>query len=586
MNIAKAMQKLTRYTFNVSKWDSVIRKKVLDDLICTGYGTTADYYDSEDCLFKTMWLDPERTVMQASAEYDYCDSEYGGYFYLQTVSNLKRKLPEVDEEQWKSLAKSSMGELGNPQISAYDEKASMLDPATQSYLYDEWKVPVLWGTWIDTDTYKKLRYKGATGRESAKDIDYDYKPTPLTKKQKERGMEQSVDNVPLRVVYQGYWVVGTDLIYDYGKVNMAARPKETKPKLPIHAEQLLQPSIMQRLRPILNAIAITWLTHQNSIAKMVERGHAINMAMLMGITLGGKKLDPAEVLTMWKQTGFLPYMYNFNGQYSGGAATPITPIEGGLGNRIKETMDSLMMNFKLIEDIVGLNPLMLGATPDPNAPVGTSEAAMKATSNVLKPIMDATFELKASIAESIACRLQIGLRVSDDVRRSYSGVVKPADIKALVMAENSGVKYGIMLKERPSEARRQEVKMYLNSAVEQGLLPVTEAMFFSERLDMGEDIIEIRQQIAYTIQKENERKSQEQMANIQAQNEGLQQLEQQKAQNALQLLSAEGQVKTQEEVVRGQIKDSLLRKERNYDLMKDLLTLSAQEDGVQPNTSR
>ena len=586
LNVAKAMQKLLRHSFRVGKWDDEIRKKILDDLVITGYGAAADIFDTEDNQFKPMRLDPERTVIQYSQEYGYHDSEYGGYFSLWTVSNIRRKRPDVSEDMLRALAKNHQGQNGNSVITGFDERASLLDPTSKSYIYDDFKIPVFWAVWIDTDSPRRLYYTGANGRETVKDISYEKQIKPLTGKQVERGMRQEVKKVPLRIVRQVYWVLDSDICWDAGKYHMAARPKNTKPVLPIHVEQLLQPSIMYRLKPILDSIAITWLTHQNSVAKMVERGHAVNMGMLMGITLGGKKLDPAEVLTMWKQTGFLPYMYNFNGQYGGGAATPITPIEGGLGARMQETASALELNFRLIEEIVGINPLTLGATPDPKAPVATSEAALRATSNILKPIMDAMFEIKESLASSLVCRMQIGLRVSEEIRGCYSGIVPPSDIKAMIMAESSGVKYGISLKARPNEQLLQDIKQYIFAAVERQEFPLTEAMYFSERIAAGEDLIEIRQQIAYSIEKEQQRKQEEQMANIDRQNQGLMQLEQQKGQQQAAIIQMEGQAKTQEEIVRGQIKQNLLKAEKNYELMNKLYDLAAQEEGLTPQTSR
>ena len=583
LNVAKSMQKLLRYSFKVAKWDSVIRKKVLDDLVITGYGAVADKFDSETNKFTLQYLDPERTVMQYSQEYDYSDSEYGGYFSLWTISNIRRMRPDVDEDYLRGMAKKYMGQCGNVSyLPGFDGRESLVDPATKSYIYDDFKVPVFWAVWIDMDSPRRLYYTGANGRETVKTVPYDKDIKPLTGKQKERGMKQEVKKVPIRLVRQVYWVIDTDICWDSGKLHMAARPKDNKPILPIHVEQLLQPSLMYRLKPILDSIAITWLTHQNSIAKMVERGHAINMGMLMGITLGGKKLDPSEVLTMWKQTGFLPYMYNFTNQYTGGAATPVTPIEGGMGKRVEETAQQLQLNFQLIEEIVGINPLTLGATPDPKAPVATSEAALRATSNILKPVMDAIFEIKEAAAESIMCRMTIGLRVSDKIRQTYSGVVPPQDIKAMIMAEGNGVKYGIFLKARPNEQMLQELKAYMMAAIEQGNLPLTEGLYFAERLAAGEDLVEIRQQIGYAVEKEQQRKAQEQIANIEAQNQGLQQLEQMKQQGEAGLQ----QMKMQEEVIRGQIKQSLLKAEKNYELMDKLYDLAAQEEGLTPTNGR
>ena len=582
LNVAKSMQKLLRYSFHDSAWDSVVRKKVLDDLICTKYATTLDYFDDESQTFKVMWLDPAKTVMQFSHEFDYEDADYGGYFDTMTVSNVRRKFPDKSEEEILELAKNYKGRLGNP--ARWSEKYSRLDATKHSYGYDDWKVCVFRAFWIDQDTHKSIHWKGK-GSPRIIDIGYNSKVTPLTKSQKERGFTQEVKNTPIKKVYQCHWVVDSDLCFDYGLYHMANRPKMTKPKIPIHAEQLLQPSIIHRLIPIFDHIAITWLQFQNDLANMVQRGYAINMAMLMNVSMNGKELDPASVLTMWKEKGLLPYILSPNGQYGGGMALPITPIEGGLGKRVEETMGALNMYYKSIEDIVGINPLALGASPDPNAPVSTSEAALRATSNVLKPIADSMFELKESIANSLCLRIQIGLRVSDSIRKSYAGIINPIDIKTMVLAEQSGTKYGIILRARPDEKQRQNIMRYMEIAIQAGQITPPEAMYFSERIESGADIGEIRQEIDYSIKKNQEAQQKMQQDNIQKQNEGLMQMEQQKAEAMAKQSVLDTQGKILEESKRGENKNSQLITKGNIEFIKQLKESADAEKGLNAKTT-
>ncbi len=583
LNVAKAMQKLLRYSFHISGWDSVVRKKLLDDLITTGYCTSMDYFDDETGTFKVKWLDPARTVIQFSDEFDYSDSEYGGYYETITISNLRLKRPDLKEDDILRLAKGYKGRFDNPK--QWKDKYTHLDPSTGSYGYDNFKICVFHAYWIDADTHKSIYWKGK-GSPRIIDIGYDSKITPLTENQKSRGFVQELKQTTVRQVYQCTWVVDSDISYDYGLYHMAARPELTKPKIPIHAEQLLQPSLIYRLVPILDHIAVTWLQFQNDLANMVQRGYAINMGMLMNISMNGKELDPASVLSMWKQKGLLPYVLSPTGQYTGGMALPITPIEGGLGKRVEETMMSLQMYYKSIEDIVGINPLSLGASPDPNAPVSTSEAALRATSNVLKPIIDALFEEKESIADSICLRLQIGLRVSPDIRKAYAGVVPPTDIKAMVLAEQSGAKYGIMLKARPDEKQRGNIVRYMEIAIQAGQITPPDAMYFMERIESGADITEVRQEIAYSIQKYEEQKQIAQQQNIAAQNEGLASIEQQKSQSQAQQTVLETQGKIAEENARAMSKARLQRMEQNYKLLADTQAEANAEKGILFNTPK
>jgi hypothetical protein len=589
LNIAKAIQKVLRYSFEISDWDGNVRKKVLDDLITLGYACSQDYYDDEDCTFKTKWLDPKRTVIQYSHESDYADAEYAGYYTLWTVSNIRRKLISegkyTNEDDLFKLAKDNANNFNNPSLQ-WGERSSMLDPASQTYLYDDLKVAVLEAYWIDTDTYKSLSYNNNSGRTMVKDIGLKDKITPLTKNQIAKGKWQKTSETNIRVVYQCSWIVGSDIAFDCGKMHMAARPQPSKPKLPIHAEQLLQPSIIYRLRPILDAIAIVWLQHQNDMAKMITRGYAVNMGMLMGIAMNGKQLDPAEILTMWRQTGLLFHMYGLNGAYGGGSATPITPIEGGMGARIQETALALDTQFRLIEEVIGINPVAMGGSPTKDSQVGTTEMAMQATSNVLKPIVEGIFETKKSIGESLMLRYQIGIRVDKDLREALSGVVSPADIKTLMLAEHNGVQYGISLKPKPTDALKAQYMKYLELEVTKGVLSSAQGMYFVERMESGADMIDLRQEIDYAIEKATERKQQEALMTIQEQNKGNMELEQQKGQNEQAKIGAEAQAKIAEEVARGEIKMRLEKLQGNRDLVNRLMEDVAREKEMKNENSR
>jgi len=580
LNVAKSMQKLLRYSFYDSRWDSVVRKKVLDDLICTKYGTVLDYFDDESQTFKVQWLDPAKVVLQFSHEYDYSDSEHGGYFQLETLSNIRRKCPYLTESQLISLARNYKGRFGNP--NRWYERYSHIDPATRGYGFDDWKVCVFRAFWIDQDVHKSIYWKGKNNPRII-DIGFNSEVKPLTEPQKERGFQQEVKEKRIRQVYQCHWILDSDIAFDYGQYHMAARPELTKPQLPIHAEQLLQPSIMYRLVPILDHIAIAWLQFQNDLANMVQRGYAINMAMLMNVQMNGKDLDPAQVLMMWKQKGLLPYMLSPNGNYTGGMSLPVTPIDGGLGKRVEETMNTLQMYYKTIEDMIGINPLALGATPDPNTPVSTAEAALRATSNVLKPICDALFEVKESVAESLALRIQIGLRVSSDIRKAYAGVVNPSDIQTMIMAESSGTKYGIMLRARPDEKQRANITRYMEIAIQAGQITSTDAMYFSERIDSGADITEVRQEIDYSIKKNLEAQQKMQQDNIDRQNKGLQQVEAVKGQIAAGQTNLETQGSIAEENARAMAKARLERMIQNYKLLSDTQARADAEEGLTVN---
>jgi hypothetical protein len=510
-----------------------------------------------------------------------------GYFCYWTISNLRDKLPLVPESQWQSLAKACYTLYGNPR-DRWQNFYSEIDPTTGTYRYDGFKVPIFETEWIDTDVQKKLYYRSFRGRDSIIDLRYDSPIRDLTEEAKKAGASQEVKMIYKRVIRRCFWVLNTDYVFDYGVVPMASREGLSKPQLSFHVEQLLQPSIMKRAIPILDQISQLFLRWQNSLAMMIERGVAINTSMLAQVTFGGQKLKPAEVLKMYRQTGTLLYSYanTPSGMYSGGAATPVTPLDGGLGARVQETMEAMQMQFTLLEKLTGINLLSI-ATPAGDPTKGNQDIAMQVTTNVLKPILDAIFEIKQSVSTSLMRRIQIGLRNSDRQREAYGGIISPADMDAMLTMEDEGVQYGISLKAKPDQRQKAKFLEWISIALQNVReqrpgIDLPDAMFFETALDRGEDMYELVQQMRYIISKNKQEAQQQQAAVIQQQAQANAQAEQSKQQGQMAVDTNMNKGKAAIEQMRQVGKDQLLTKEYNYQFLKQLQQAADAEKGLQP----
>ncbi len=581
LNVAKSIQKLLRFTFglNPGSWDTVTHTKLVDDFLSIGYGAVRDYFDSEDNKFKQKWIDPARLVIQFSNEFDYNDSEYAGYFSEWTISNLKHKLPDVDESVWLDLAKSNCTFLGNT-LNGWETKYSELDPSKTFYGYDGFKVPVFETEWIDTDIQKRQYYTDRYGHRLVRDLDYNEEGKNTEKK--------TAKSVSVRLTRGCNWVVGTDLCFDWGVVKMASRKGYSKPQLTFHVEQLLQPSIMERLVPILDQIEITFLRYQNSLAKMVENGYAINTSMLGNVTLGGDKLKPAEVIKLFKQTGFFLYQYSAGtGLYTGGAATPITAIEGGMKNRVKETIETLDMWMGQIRSQTGIDVVALSSQP-----VATSKEddgdQIKITQSIFKTMSKAIVEIKQSAGESLMRRIQIGVRNSEQIRKAYAGVISNADMEALVRMESDSVQYGLSLKARPDRKAKLRFENWINIALQNTReqrpgIDLNDAIFFMSQLENGIDISELEKQLQYTIDKNKEEADAQSEQMMKVQSEENAKAEQSKVQGEMAKMQMEQEGKIKEELVRGKIKDQQSNKEIIRDVYANLREAADAESGI--NTS-
>jgi len=241
--------------------------------------------------------------------------------------------------------------------------------------------------------------------------------------------------------------------------------------------------------------------------------------------------------------------------------------------------------MKEIENMTGINPITMSGVPAPDDTTDKIKIAAMATTSVIRPILDATLEIKESIGECIMRRLQAGIRNSDVIRKSYAGVISPTDMEAMKKKEGDNVQYGLSLRAKPSEKMKAVFKEHLALALQNTRenrpgIDVPDSIHFLNQLDAGADIQDLEDQLRYTIEKNKQEAQANAERNLQAQAQANAQTEQVKVQGELAKIDAEAKAKAGEEVIRGQVKDKLLTKEQNYALLEGLRIAADEEDGL------
>jgi hypothetical protein len=575
VNYAKGMQKLIRHSLEVSRWDDVLDKKLKTDLLTCRRCATKDYYDPEDKKFKTKYIDVARAGVQYSNDLDFTDAEYAFYCELVTISELRIHCPQLSEKELWSIASANFGLFGNP--SSFSGAADILaDPLYQTAdcPWNNFYISVFQAEWMDFDLYRAKSYKNVYGKERFIPISYDEKVAPPSARQQRKGVVIKEAVTEIRQPYQCSWIVGTDYVYDTGKTHMAPRPQPSKPRLSFHFEQLLEPSMMELIYPILDQFMLTWYKYQNLRAQAIESGFAIDFGMLINLgDADGKKYPLNDILKMWKQTGVLPFMASRYGNYQGGAVTPVTPLPNNYLAGIQGIQADFQLQFMLFEQITGINPVALGQSPNPEAPVATTEAALQSTVNVLKPIISAVRELKENIATSIVSMIQTGIKAEDDIAKAYELVIGKNNLKAVKDAEKDAAQYGIMMQAKPDQLYKQSIGKYIQIALQSGRdgkagIDFPEAMLLEERLLRGEDITQLRQDLTYFYHRNKQKVQEQTEQNIQLQNQGLQQVEQVKGQITQQNSMLEGQKLQMQETEKRKTE----RLKQNYGFINALMT--------------
>jgi hypothetical protein len=251
-------------------------------------------------------------------------------------------------------------------------------------------------------------------------------------------------------------------------------------------------------------------------------------------------------------------------------------------------METFNMLFTLLEKMTGLNAVAFGGSPDPNAPVGTTQAALQATTNVLKPIMEGCYELKKGTGECMMRRIQIGIKNDESTRTAYAGVISPSDMEALRLMEYEHVQYGMSLKAKPDMQMKARFVEWCNIALQNVReqrpgVDLPDVMYFETALNRGEDMYELINQMRYIIEKNKQEAQAQAEKNMQIQGQVNAQNEQVKAQAEQARIQAEGQAKISEEIVRGKVKANQTKLEGNLALLEATRLAMEAEQGITVN---
>lgn len=447
LNHARAMEKLTRHTGEISKIDDDLQDRFADDAMDLGLIACKVELDKETNKYKYVYVDPKDLVIQFVQSNDYTRSEYAGLRKPWTISELKQYLPDKEESFFKNLAIDYNGKGQNGSVSDWDNFSKL--NSNGSYNYDTFIVEVFDAEWIDYEARRHLIGNTDRGRKFVKKI-------KLTTNVGDNDRAKDI-RTNMRKLRTAKWIVGTDVVFDEGLGNMQDRPMLSTVMHNYKLIVLRDKPITESLVPIADDLALVWYKYQNDRALAVSAGYSIDVGMMQNIGEGGDKFGFLEVLEKWRKSGWLMHTQSLSGKYEGGKTDPVSPIPSIMPDVINEAMMAWEFALRRIEDITGLNVVMLGGTTNPQAAVGTTQMSSQASVHILKPMIDAIGTMKEELSATLIRRLQLAFKARKDIADAYVSIVGQSDIDALIVAEKTAAQYGQSFEARPSEEAKQDV---------------------------------------------------------------------------------------------------------------------------------
>lgn len=369
------------YTMDISDHKE-IENKCNEDLITLGIAAVKNYIDYSTGEVKERYVDPANLILPYSKYNNFKDITKIGELRKMTIAEIKEINPDLTKEDLKKLVEEHMY-----MNTWYNEFASgdYTDDTKFGDPMDDCLVWVLDAQWLSVDYKTYLHEPLSTGGEIYDSVKYDYK---LTGQQKKKGAK--LDNKKIIKKYSAIWIVGTEVLLQYGeeKDQPYYGPKGNKtPRLDYCVVKTGTKSLVERCIPHVDDINLNNVKLRIAVASLPPAPRMIlQNQMLNNVTLGGVKQKPSDLIQTMLETGILIVNGLDDHQrpiYQNGKAVDF--FQSGLGEDITIFSNLITDSINRMRQVIGLPEGLDGTSPMPYQGVRTQEMAASASSNALFP---------------------------------------------------------------------------------------------------------------------------------------------------------------------------------------------------------
>lgn len=525
-----AMEKALKLSDYNSRW-SETKRKLTEDFVDLGVAATKDYVDMMTQKVMSRYVDPENLIIRHDRSNDYTDITEAGELKLYSIQSVA-ELTGMEEDEIRRVATIYNGFYGNPTNYPNNE------------MYRQNRVLVLDCEFESLDTKVFQTRTGENNVPIMREEAFDFN--------RKSNANRTVQRTSIRQFMRCKWIVGTDIVFDYGYQYDVPRPRKNEPRSSFHIYRVSDRSIMERCIVPADMIQLNHLKLQNDMAKAPPAGIKVEWGTLNNINLGGEKMTPLDILAIYRQTGDIIYKATtMQGNVVQGAPNPVEELKGGMGQILEERIRIFEFNLNLIRDVTGINEVADASAPASGALNGTSQMALAATSNALSPILMGYKFLREQTAINLALRTQIVARngmIEGELPALGSGnieIIKIGAADGITLAD-----YGILVEAVVTDADKQFILNAASQSLAAGKqggagINMSDFMFIKRMLDM--DNIKYAEFIlAAREQQEFQKQQQLQQENMQLNAQTAQQTEAAKAQWAQQMAQIQSEAKSKE----------------------------------------
>lgn len=563
----------------------MFQDQVMDDLIINPNGICGakTYIEKSTKIPKFRRVDMRMALVPYSIYRDFHDITRAAEIRTMTMTDISRENPNLTPQQLYDIAMTY--QWMNPPMLNYSTGGysnwlrsstffTSADPVMSARIF------VLDSQWLSVDIQTNIKNE----RGFYKNVDFDHK---LTAKDAKNGDEKIQKKVIRK--YYAQWVVGSDILLDYGMcedVVYYGQDGNKRPKLDFFFAQTGNMSLVERCVALIDDMNMILVKYRNGWASLpASPAMAIQQNLIENVMLNGKVQQPEDIMRAFIELGVLYYnSLDDNGDplFMAGGAKPIEYMNvAQMASVMSVCSQELLVKANELRDVLGLqNGADGGGGKSPYQGLGETELALQVSNASLQPTFNSFNYLFRNMFTDIIKKWQI---VAKDgaVKLPYA-VLGEHNMKMLELgSEFTNMDFNVEVTIAPSSQERAAILQSLLQLKTQGEatggaqgISAAQYIFLYEKVMAGQikaAYFSLAKMEAKRSAEARQQQVQDQEMNIQSQ----QQSAMVKGQIDGQLLERKGQQEMEKTIIQ-QLMES------NREILNELIK-SRKPDDVPPN---
>jgi hypothetical protein len=396
-----AMQKAINASRQSSSW-RVLKSMCFNDIRSLGFAALKDYVDYQSSMAMLRYVDPDYLLIPRSKYNDFRDISMAGELRMITIAEMRNE-SQLSEDALCKIAQ----EYGWSGQLSQDVLHNVRQNVEEGMPYDHVGVWCLDASWLSSDVhvYSEKRIE-KFGNLDYRKKSHDYE---LTKKEAKDGRKAWRHRI--QYCYKGTWVIGTDVVFNYGKDYYQKREGKDgnkKALLPYHVVTTGTMSKLERMIGDIDDINILTYKRRNAIASIpAPPGIIINKSALENVEFDGSVKSPQFLVKMLLEKGVLAV----------DTVDPFGRREQSINDVVSYVSTNLFEQFRIFSEQIeekrrniqlatGINDLVDGSSDNERRLKAEGEAKLEAANNAMQPEYAAMRELIQKAYTNVMYRWQ------------------------------------------------------------------------------------------------------------------------------------------------------------------------------------